>query len=502
MPSPRRRVLVLGLDGGTFDLLDPLMRAGALPFLRSLVQKGLRAPLASVYPPKTIPAWYSFATGLDPGSLGIFGFTEPDGGPGKSRIVQTFRPAEAVWDHLSRRGVPVGVLNFPLRAGYPIHGFVVPGMLSENPPTYPKELRANLEGDLGEPLLPELPAYRGADRGAWMSLAQRGVEQRGRSAEILCAQYRPEFLFVLFRETDRIQHQHWAELSGPAPALGADLLSFWRSVDTACARIDAAFRASGGPSVTLVISDHGHGAAKADFFTNRWLAQEGFLKFKNGGTSRRRRLVARALLASERFGLSRRIVRAIADRLRGGRKRESVGKLLAGEASFEAMADRIDWDTTVAFSYPVPEGIYLNRYNRSLTEPQKLAAVKEIRRRLEAYRDAHIEVYEPSEIYAGTNLAQAPALLLKIDDLSTEPRMDFSYPNPMLRNRPGFFYGSGVHRMNGILIAAGDGVVPKVESVPRSILDIAPTILETMDVPVPPGMTGRSFAPLLVEVAS
>ncbi|HTT26156.1 MAG TPA: alkaline phosphatase family protein, partial [Thermoplasmata archaeon] len=132
MISPRRRVLVLGLDGGTFDLLDPWMRAGELPYLRSLVERGFRAPLRSVFPPKTIPAWYCFATGADPGELGVFGFTEPNGSPGTSRIVQTFRPHEAFWDHLSRRGVTVGVLNFPLRAAYPIHGFVVPGMLADS----------------------------------------------------------------------------------------------------------------------------------------------------------------------------------------------------------------------------------------------------------------------------------------------------------------------------------------------------------------------------------
>src|SRR5579862_5416771 len=149
MPRPASRCLVIGLDGATFDLLDPLMQAGDLPFLRSLAQ-GSRARLTSVYPPKTIPAWYSFATGQDPGSLGIFGFTEPDGGPGRSRLVQTFRPAEAVWDHLSRVGVPVGVLNFPLRAGYPLNGFLVPGMISENPPTFPETLRASLEQELGE----------------------------------------------------------------------------------------------------------------------------------------------------------------------------------------------------------------------------------------------------------------------------------------------------------------------------------------------------------------
>ena len=41
MNAPRRRVLVLGLDGGTFDLLDPLMQAGELPFLRSLTTKAV-----------------------------------------------------------------------------------------------------------------------------------------------------------------------------------------------------------------------------------------------------------------------------------------------------------------------------------------------------------------------------------------------------------------------------------------------------------------------------
>ncbi|MCI4356678.1 MAG: alkaline phosphatase family protein [Thermoplasmata archaeon] len=502
MPHARRRVLVLGLDGGTFDLLDPLMKAGTLPFLSSLVERGLRAPLASVYPPKTIPAWYSFATGLDPGSLGIFGFTEPDGGPGKSRIVQSFRPAEAVWDHLSRRGVSVGVLNFPLRSAYPIHGFVVPGMLSDQPSTYPVGLRASLEASLGEPLLPELPAYRQPDREAWMTLAARGVEQRGRSAEILCKEYKPDFLFVLFRETDRIQHQHWTELAGAAGKVGHDLTEFWRGVDAACARIDTAFREAGGPAVTLVISDHGHGPAEADFFTNRWLAQEGYLVFKNGGAGGRRRLLSQALLASEKFGPTRRFVGFLADRLRGRARRERFTKYLTGESSFEAMANRIDWDRTTAFSYPVPEGIYTNPYNRSITPERRRAIVGEIRQRLESYRAAHIEVFDPTEIYEGTHLDLAPALLLKIDDLGTEPRMDFSYPEPMLRDRPGFFYGSGVHRMNGILIASGDGVSPQSETVPRSLLDVAPTILETMDVPVPPGMHGRSFASLLDGAAA
>ncbi|MCI4348718.1 MAG: alkaline phosphatase family protein [Thermoplasmata archaeon] len=494
MTVPAERVLVLGLDGGTFDLLDPWMQAGELPFLRSLSESGLRAPLQSVYPPKTIPAWYSFATGQDPGALGIFGFTEPDGGPGKSKIVQTFRPVEAVWDLLSRRGVRVGVLNFPLRAGYALNGFVVPGMLSENPPTYPPGLRESLEAATGEPHLAELPAYRSADRAAWLDQAKRAVEQHARYAELLMERHHPDFLFALFRETDRVQHQHWAELTRPLAEVPEDLKAFWRAVDGACERIDRAFRKAGGPALTLVISDHGHGAARSDFFTNRWLAQEGYLVFRGSPSGHRRRWMTRFLIASERFAPTRWLVRAVADRLRGGPRREWLGTALAGKGSFEAMAANIDWEKTVAFSYPVPEGIYMNRYNPNLGAEARERIIAEIRGKLEAYQSAKIEVFDPREIYRGRNLAQAPALLLRIDGLATESRMDFSYPDPMLAKRPGYYYGSGVHRMNGILIAHGDRFAPGRRAGPYSLLDVAPTILDAMGVPVPDAMAGHSIA--------
>ena len=503
MPRPLRRFLVLGLDGATFDLLDRWFAEEELPFLRRLAERGLRAPLASVFPPKTIPAWYSFATGQDPGDLGIFGFTEPDGGPGRSKLVQTFRPAEALWDRLSRVGAKVGVLNFPLKSPYPINGFVVPGMLTDRPATYPEELRATLESALGEPFVPELPAYRDADRERWMQLATKGVEQRGRAAEILVRQHTPDFLFVLFRETDRIQHQHWTELQRSFREVPADLKRFWRSVDTACTRIEAAFRAIGTPAATLVISDHGHGAARSDFFTNRWLADEGYLRFRAGGVPLRRRGVTKLLVAADRVPGARRILHAVVDRLRSSPRAAQFSTAVTGESSFEAMAAKIDWERTVAFSYPVPEGIYLNfRYNSSLTAEQGRSIAREIRAKLEAFPSARIEVFSPRELYHGRKLENSPALFLRIDGMETEPRMDFGYSEPMLRRRPGYFYGTGVHRMNGILLAGGDGVPAARYEEPLSLLDVAPTILEGMGVAVPSTMVGRSFAPYLSPRAS
>ncbi len=493
MTGPAHRFLVLGLDGGTFELLNPLMDAGELPFLRSLMRRGLAAPLTSVYPSKTIPAWYCFATGRDPGSLGIFGFTEPDGHPGRSRLVHSFRPAEALWDHLSRRGFRVGVLNFPVRAGYPINGFFLPGMLGENTPTYPDDLRPRIEEALGEALIPELPPYRDVDRPRWMELANRAVGQRAAASEYLVDAFRPDFLFVLFRETDRVEHQHWSECAQGIERMGADLRAFWRSVDRACERIDRSFRARGEPAVTLVISDHGHGAVQAEFFTNRWLSQEGFLKFRNGGEPLRRRILSRILLATDRLAPARRVVRAVADRLRRPDGEGGIDRWLAGDATFETMVSKIDWDRTVAFSYPVPEGIYLNPYRKDLTPEHGRTILREIRRRLEAYPNARIEVLEPAEIYREVRTARAPGLLLRVNDMEADLRMDFSYPSPLLAHRPGFFYGSGVHRMDGILIAAGNGSRPGLRSEGFSLLDVAPTVLEGMGISTPAPMSGRSF---------
>jgi predicted AlkP superfamily phosphohydrolase/phosphomutase len=397
-----------------------------------------------------------------------------------------------MWDRLSRQGVKVGVVNFPLRAGYPLHGFVVPGMFSERPVTFPLELRAEVEGGLGAPYPPELPVHRESDRASWIALATRTVVQRGQSAAALATSHRPDFLFALFRETDRVEHQYWAELSRPVAEIPADLREFWRAVDTACREVDTAFRAAGGPAVTLVISDHGHGAARSDFLTNRWLAEEGLLVFRDGAELTGRNLLARMILWSQTLGLGRRLAKPVAEFLREGGA-AGLARAISGAASFEQMAERIDWKKTVAFSYPVPEGIYLNLRNPDLTPERREAVVSDIRRRLESYPDAHIEVLAPRDIYRGHNFLRAPSLLIRVDRMRTELRMDFSYPHALIRERPEFFYGCGNHRMDGILIGAGDGVHRGPGDGPLSLLDVAPTVLEGMGVSAPPGMSGQSF---------
>ena len=68
------RTVIIGLDGATFDVLDPLMRDGTMPFLARFLAQGTRAGLRTLVPALTPPAWTSLMTGRSPGHHGVFEF--------------------------------------------------------------------------------------------------------------------------------------------------------------------------------------------------------------------------------------------------------------------------------------------------------------------------------------------------------------------------------------------------------------------------------------------
>ena len=51
------RVLVLGLDGACWELIDRFVEEGRLPNIAALLTSGFRAPLNSTTPPMTLPSW-------------------------------------------------------------------------------------------------------------------------------------------------------------------------------------------------------------------------------------------------------------------------------------------------------------------------------------------------------------------------------------------------------------------------------------------------------------
>ena len=70
------KVFVLGLDGATWDVLEPLIQDGLLPNLARLRKQGSWGSLTSVFPPLSPVAWTGVMTGKNSGKHGIFEFVE------------------------------------------------------------------------------------------------------------------------------------------------------------------------------------------------------------------------------------------------------------------------------------------------------------------------------------------------------------------------------------------------------------------------------------------
>ena len=64
------KVFVLGLDGATWDVLEPLIQDGLLPNLARLREQGSSGSLRSVFPPLSPVAWTGVMTGKNSGKHG------------------------------------------------------------------------------------------------------------------------------------------------------------------------------------------------------------------------------------------------------------------------------------------------------------------------------------------------------------------------------------------------------------------------------------------------
>ena len=149
------KLTVIGIDAGTFDVLDPLIEAGELPNLGRVFGAGSRGLLRSTVHPITSQAWATAFTGVNAARHGLWEFSERDESGYRLRLVNgSFRRARAVWDYLTDAGVSVGVVNVPFTwPAQQVDGFMVSGLDSggrEGQMAYPPELVDELREQFGQ----------------------------------------------------------------------------------------------------------------------------------------------------------------------------------------------------------------------------------------------------------------------------------------------------------------------------------------------------------------
>lgn len=277
-------------------------------------------------------------------------------------------------------------------------------------------------------------------------------------------------LYCLFDTPDRVQHMFWRyrEEDHPAnrthprdPGMARVLEDEYRACDDA---VGQALAYADQDTLFLVASDHGFASFQRELHLNSWLHENGFLVLEGGST-------------------------------RGTDGRAS------GDGPADGLA-RVDWHRTRAYALGLT-GIYLNlagreRDGRVRTEdaPEVAAAIADrLSGLVDADRDetAVRKVELRDTVYRGQYVEGAPDLLVRC-----APGYRTSAATA-LGGIPETLFSDNRKRWSGDHVVDPDAVPgilfsnrPIESSHPR-IIDLAPTILRALRVPVPDGCEGEAL---------
>jgi predicted AlkP superfamily phosphohydrolase/phosphomutase len=491
------KVLLLGLDGATYNVLDPAFAAGHMPRLKGLLERGASGVLTSTVPPYTPPGWTSIFTGVNPGKHGIFGFMlghaqEPKGLVRLDRVT-----APALWNAANAQGIPMGLFNIPMTYPAPaVEGFAVSGMLTPEGGgatpdnfTYPESLRDTIGNAVGSY---EIDIEVNYDED-WKSTAiierlSRNLAQKRKAIEVLLEKHGDvPLLFAVLEAPDRLMHCHYKYIDPRCelfnrPEAAPIRERVWEFFDEMDAVIGELIEWAGDDGFVITMSDHGFGPKDKVVNVNLALKEWGLLNVGGAGA------------VAQSAGLRR-----------VARKAKKVVPRRVWRRAKGAAHSRIDWSKTSAFSAPNPQqGIYLNLQGREGegTVPQdRYEHVRdEIIARFESLTDPDdnrpvlTEMHKREEVMHGPEAHNAPDLFPVCRDYSYELSDGLFSAHVLTDYRQ---LPRGFHHMDGIFGIAGPGVQAR-SGLTASLYDIAPTALYLAGLKLPP-MDGKVLLDFLPQ---
>ncbi len=503
------RVAVIGLDGGTFDLIKPWVDAGYLPTFQKLMAEGVWGELRSTMPPITAPAWSSFITGKNPGNHGLidFVFRRPDS-YNVSPVNATVRQGRSLWSLLSSGNKRVLVVNVPLTfPPEPVNGTMITGLMTPSEDsdfTYPPQLAEKLRADGYRIHSPQ--SYARGNMTRFVSAIDEVTAVQLKTVGRLMREEPWDFMMYVFRGPDRMQHGLWHFMDEQHPLHGAPgtaefkdaIRKHYQTIDGQLADMLAEFDEN---TVVVMMSDHGFGPFHKYIYMNNWLLKWGLLGLKKGPMTQ---------LKKTAFQLGITPITIYNQMLKlglGGMK----GKVTKGKgnkklARFFLSFNDIDWARTSVYSLGNAGQLWINVKGR---EPQGTvspgaeyeAVRQDVIDRLREMRDPETgekmvdEVYTREEMYQGDYLEKMPDIVFVPQNFRYLSFGEYEFASNKLVD---VSYGiTGWHRMNGMTLFHGKPVNVNGELQNARIEDIAPTVLYLMGQPVPSAMNGRILTEVL-----
>jgi hypothetical protein len=288
--SLAQRVVLIGVDGAGWDVMDPLLARGQLPNVARLLERGVRAPLETLEPTLSPVIWTTIATGMPMEVHGIRDFVVREDGA-ERLVTSDLRRVPALWNILSQQGRSVGVVGWMVTwPAEPVEGFLVSsytglgrtwkGRLVRGIPdqTWPRDLYPRLEARMADVEQQLGAAFRRIfprlDPGR-LSETQRRVVADTRDvllgdmiqADIGTALLReraPDFFTLYLGGVDVVGHRFWKYREPDAlpyrvraedvAMLGDVVPNYYRFVDGIIGRV---VEAAGPEALVLLVSDHG-----------------------------------------------------------------------------------------------------------------------------------------------------------------------------------------------------------------------------------------------------
>ena len=466
-----RKVLVVGLDCAPPAVLfhtsaeNSLGLKDRLPNLSRLIDEGVYGPLSSSIPCITVPAWTSMLSSKDPGVLGFYGFrNRADYSYDRMNIATANAIHEPrVWDILSdagRTSVVVGVpQTYPIQPlnGHMISCFLTPSI--ERQYTYPNELRHEVDRVLGGRLYDvDVPKFRTEDKTFLLRQIQEMTEKRLAVIKYLLHEKPWDFFMFVEIGLDRIHHGMWKFWDAdhpkhePGNPYQDAVPDYYRYLDQELGELLNVLK---DDTVVLVVSDHGAKAMEGGFAINEWFRREGLLVLK--------------------------------EELR-----------YEGLVPFEKV--EVDWQKTTAWGAGgYYARIFLNVEGR---EPQGKIPARDyekvrdqVKEMIEAIPDDRGKpmgsvVFKPEDLYREVRNVP-PDLMVYFGDLRWRAVGSFGLPDVYtFENDIG--PDDANHDQHGVFVLWD----PRQNHGGRSVeglqlMDVAPTILDLLRVPVPPDMQGK-----------
>lgn len=511
----RKKILILGIDGGTFRFIDPLIKKGLLPNLEKLIDNGSYGVLNSTVPPISPAAWSTFITGKNPGAHGIYNFFDFEPNSYSLRILNSsMRSGKSIWTILNESGLKTFVMNVPFT--FPpeeVDGVMISGMdtpSNDSKYYHPENIMELIEEAIADKYsvdsyITDIEGFKDIPEIELMKMFKENVYKQvdihGKTAKYLIEKHEWDFGIAVFTSADRAQHHFWKFLDQKTKDLSETILSVYQHIDR---NIGEILELCEEDTTVVVMSDHGAGPLRKACLLNNWLEEKGYLTRKKKGFN------IKGLLLPYIFRTLRKIIPGfIKESLKS-----SLPFLKSRVANSLILAD-VDWEHTKAFS----EGFYGNIFiNKKGLRPKGIVSEDDYSELCKKIMEEALEFVDPDnntkivrsaylkdEIYSGKFLDSGPDIVLLpsegyqlVGDYLKSQHSDGKNYTDILVDIANTRV-SGTHMSDGIIIMSGPGIKKKHPISDADIADIAPTLLAMLGHDIPVYMDGKVLDDIFID---